>query len=321
MLDGREILIFKSCVYALEEDLYGKKFYKADLHIHSTYSDGCEAPELVVASARECGMDIIAVTDHNSFEGSLDARKKAKEFGLDMTVLTGIEYAMAYSPMHILSIGAEKSVDRSFLSAQLAQSDEAATIIQNHPNLSCDGVAYACTQILLDEIQKLGGIIVLAHPYWKPVFDNGTRMDTPESLFVELAKEKRFTGYEIVSGSPLGECHVSHMQASFMHEMEAEKTDFPILGITDSHHYTTDGICGKHFTVIISDSREEEDILEALRRGQCVAVEIENGKPLCYGKHRLNKLAMFLVNYYFPARDRQARLEALSVKEKYLYNT
>jgi hypothetical protein len=316
LLDGEETLLFRGNVYALEEDLFGKKFYKADLHIHSTFSDGCEAPELVAASARECGMDIIAVTDHNSFYGSLAARERAKELGLDLTVLTGIEYAMAYSPMHILSIGAERSVDRSFLGSDLAKSGRVLKIIEEHPDLSCDAVAYACTQILLDEIQKTGGIIVLAHPYWKPIHDNGSRKDTPENLFVELAREKRFTGYELVSGSPLGECQVSHLQASLVREISGGDMNLPLLGITDSHHYTTDDICGKHFTVIISDSKGEEDVLEALRKGLCVPVEIENGKPLCYGSHRLNKLAMFLVGSYFPERDRLARLEAMMVKEK-----
>ncbi len=320
LLDGEETLLFRGCVYALEEDLFGKQFYKADLHIHSTYSDGCEAPELVAASARECGMDIIAVTDHNGFDGSLVAKEKAREFGLDLTVLTGIEYSLSYSPMHILSIGAERSVDFRFLSCDLAKSDEVLKIIEDHPDLTCDPLAYACTQVLLDEIQKVGGIVVLAHPYWKPGYNNGSRMDTPENLFRELARDKRFTGYELVSGSSLGECQVSNLQAALVREISGGDMNLPLLGITDSHHYTTDDICGKHFTVIISDSKGEEDVLEALRRGLCVPVEMENGKPMCYGSLRLSKLATFLVGSYFPERDRLARLEAMAVKEKYLYN-
>ena len=320
LLDDDEILIFKGGVYALEEDLYGKQFYKADLHIHTTFSDGVEAPELVVASARECGMDIIAVTDHNSFDGSLSAIEKAKEFGLDLTVLTGVEYAMSYSPMHILHIGADRSVSPDYLGTQLAQREETQKLIEENRHCPCDAAAYACTQVLLDEIEKAGGISVLAHPYWKPIQNSGERLDTPENLFVELAKLKRFTGYEIVSGSPLGQRRASHMQASLVNELAGGAFDFPILGITDSHHYTTDGICGKHYTIIISDSKDKKDVLEALRKGQCVAVDAEDDDPLCYGNHRLNKLALFLISNYFPERDRRARLEAMTVKEKYVYD-
>lgn len=77
LMEDKELLLLSTCVYALDEDLYKCSFYKADFHIHTTYSDGYEPPELVAASAREKGMDIIAVTDHNNFNGSVTARKRA----------------------------------------------------------------------------------------------------------------------------------------------------------------------------------------------------------------------------------------------------
>lgn len=80
-------------------------FYKADFHMHTTYSDGYEPPEFVAVSARECGMDIIAVTEHNGFYGSVATRDKVLEMGLDMTVILGEEYSLEYSPMHILALG------------------------------------------------------------------------------------------------------------------------------------------------------------------------------------------------------------------------
>lgn len=52
LMDGKEYLLLSTSVYALDDDLYGKQFYKADFHMHTTYSDGYEPPELVVSSAR-----------------------------------------------------------------------------------------------------------------------------------------------------------------------------------------------------------------------------------------------------------------------------
>ncbi len=42
----------------------------ADLHMHSFYSDGTFAPEEIVAHARRHGLRAIALTDHDSVEGS-----------------------------------------------------------------------------------------------------------------------------------------------------------------------------------------------------------------------------------------------------------
>lgn len=43
---------------------------RVDLHLHSNYShDGRSSLEQLAARARECGLDRIALTDHNTFEG------------------------------------------------------------------------------------------------------------------------------------------------------------------------------------------------------------------------------------------------------------
>ena len=118
LLDEEEMLFVSTNVYAVNQDLYECKYYKADLHMHTTHSDGYEPPELVVASARECGMDIIAITDHNAFSGSVAAKKKAADMGLDMTVILGEEYSLEYSPMHILALGTEEELIESILQSK-----------------------------------------------------------------------------------------------------------------------------------------------------------------------------------------------------------
>ena len=286
--------------------------------MHTTYSDGYEPPELVVASARERGMDIIAVTDHNAFSGSVVAREKAAELGLDMTVILGEEYSLEYSPMHILDLGTEKEIDRKYLTKQVLEMPETKKIIESNPTLSCDVEVYACTQVLLDQVSKMGGISILAHPYWKPIALNGSRMDTPENVYIELGKDRKFAGIEIVSGSPDGEFNVSNLQASLARTILGHFEGLPIIGITDSHSYTTDPISGKHFTIVFAKSKSKEHVLEALSDGFTVAVELVNGKPLCYGEHRLVKFAEFLLKNYFPTRDLVARKEAVFAKQTHL---
>ena len=45
-------------------DSKGQKWYKGNLHTHTTVSDGVRTPEEVIALYREKGYDFLAITDH-----------------------------------------------------------------------------------------------------------------------------------------------------------------------------------------------------------------------------------------------------------------
>jgi hypothetical protein len=47
----------------------------ADLHIHTTHSDGAATPAMVVARAVALGLALIAVTDHDCIDGALEASR------------------------------------------------------------------------------------------------------------------------------------------------------------------------------------------------------------------------------------------------------
>ena len=57
---------------------------RADLHIHTTYSDGCATFSEVVQQAKDKDYKIIAITDHNTIQGHLDYPNE--------NVLTGVEF-------------------------------------------------------------------------------------------------------------------------------------------------------------------------------------------------------------------------------------
>ena len=62
---------------------------KIDLHTHSTRSDGLDSPSDLVANAAKAGLDVIALTDHDTVSGWDEARGKASELGLGF--VPGIE--------------------------------------------------------------------------------------------------------------------------------------------------------------------------------------------------------------------------------------
>ena len=56
----------------------------ADLHIHTIYSyDGTASVPAVLTQAKQTGLDVIAITDHDEIKGALKAFELAlnKEFG------------------------------------------------------------------------------------------------------------------------------------------------------------------------------------------------------------------------------------------------
>ena len=99
---------------------------KFDLHIHTARSHDSKAALAAIAkSAKEKGIDGIAICDHNEFyEGPIPK---------DLILLRGCEYSTPFG--HLLGIGMERKVENT-----------------DFPQL-------------IEQIHSAGGIAILAHPY------------------------------------------------------------------------------------------------------------------------------------------------------------
>jgi len=116
---------------------------KADLHMHSTASDGKFAPARVVEIAYENGLETIALTDHDTLSGFVEAEKKAKL--LDIEIISGIEITCMYRKreIHLLGYGFDTMDERMQLLTtkhQMARLKRACTIIDilNRQGLDID---------------------------------------------------------------------------------------------------------------------------------------------------------------------------------------
>ena len=80
---------------------------RADLHTHSTFSDGLYTPDEVCRLAKEKGVELLSITDHDTLNGLTEKRLAAKRYGL--AYVSGWEIS-AYEGMekvHMLGYGCE----------------------------------------------------------------------------------------------------------------------------------------------------------------------------------------------------------------------
>lgn len=78
----------------------------ADLHCHSTVSDGLLTPTELVKRAHANGVELLALTDHDELGGLVEARAAAAEIGLPF--IDGVEISISWGDdqtVHIVALG------------------------------------------------------------------------------------------------------------------------------------------------------------------------------------------------------------------------
>ncbi|MFT3736819.1 MAG: 3',5'-nucleoside bisphosphate phosphatase [Rhodocyclaceae bacterium] len=77
----------------------------ADLHCHSTVSDGMLSPTELVRRAVANGVELLALTDHDELGGLAEARAEADAWGLRF--IDGVEVSVSYldQTVHIVGLG------------------------------------------------------------------------------------------------------------------------------------------------------------------------------------------------------------------------
>jgi hypothetical protein len=120
----------------------------ADLHMHTHHSGDCATPvDDLLDEAVARGLSVIAVTDHNTIAGGLEAAERARERGLDLQVIVGSE----------LMTNGQGEVIGLFLREEIPA-----------------GLSFAET---LAQIRAQGGLVYIPHP-----FDRMHSIPSPETL-------------------------------------------------------------------------------------------------------------------------------------------
>lgn len=134
-----------------------------DLHTHSTASDGQYTPAELVRLAKERGLDVLALTDHDTVDGLEEAVQAGKQAGIQ--VIRGIELsAREYPTFHILGYGFDPEAPvLSDLCRELKEGRD-----QRAPRI----IAFLEEQgvhIPLSEVEELAGGQIVGRPHFAQV--------------------------------------------------------------------------------------------------------------------------------------------------------
>jgi predicted metal-dependent phosphoesterase TrpH len=169
----------------------------ADLHLHTSFSDGWPSPaEVVDHVTLETDLDVIAITYHDTIEGALRGADHSIRTG-GVAVIVGEEVSSRQG--HILGLFLESRV-RPGMSA-------AATV---------------------DEIHRQGGLAIAAHPFWRTK-RMAARLGGPVHGIGWLAAELDFDAVEVENSTPgLG-------FANILARRLAEGAGCSCVGASDAH--------------------------------------------------------------------------------------
>ncbi|MBS2015383.1 MAG: CehA/McbA family metallohydrolase [Deltaproteobacteria bacterium] len=126
---------------------------EADFHAHTAWSDGTLSPFGVVRQAARRGLDVIAITEHNTVLPSQAARLYARATGGPL-VVTGEE--ITSSKFHLIALGI-------------------------HTTVTPKGDA----QRAIDEVHAQGGVAIAAHPvrrFWPSLLPAREALDGAEAM-------------------------------------------------------------------------------------------------------------------------------------------
>ena len=90
---------------------------RADLHIHTHFSDSTSSPKEVIEQAHKKGLNCIAITDHDTVDGIKPTMEAAKKYEIE--VLPGVELSSEANGKDIHVLGYLFDIDNTFLLNQL----------------------------------------------------------------------------------------------------------------------------------------------------------------------------------------------------------
>ena len=316
--DGKRVV--RLSVYSLYEDLVGRYPFRGDLHMHTTRSDGNQAPAIVAANYRKNGYDFLAMTDHDSYYPSLEAINAYKDVPIEYNLVTGEEVHLEGNDIHIVNFGGKYSVNalmpgdhhidvgdgkdlRSLdgecpdvisVEEYKRQVNELAETL-NIPE-GIEKFTYAACVWIFNHIRKADGLGIFAHPYWLQ-----NVLHVPESLTEYIMATQPFDAFEVLGGENYFE--QNGWQTIRYYEDRAKGRRYPIVGSTDSHSSVHNRNALIASTIVFAPENTREGIVYSIKDFYSVAVDSISTELRIVGEMRFVRYATFLLREFFPLHD------------------
>ncbi|WP_318743596.1 PHP domain-containing protein [Treponema sp.] len=132
-----------------------------DLHTHSTASDGTYTPAQLMEYAHARNINAIALTDHDSIDGIIEAQKKARE--LSMEFIPGIELSIQWptGEFHLLGLGLQSPSKELLGAIDFLRQERDNRNIKMAQKLQEQGIA-----ITYEEIVEKAGTKTIGRPHF-----------------------------------------------------------------------------------------------------------------------------------------------------------
>lgn len=294
-------------VYSLAPDLYERRAFKGDFHIHSVRSDGKEPPAQVAAFGREIGMDFLAVTDHRRYAPSLEAQQAFADVPIDLAIYPGEEVHPPDNPVHMINFGGSCSINEMFDDepAYRAEVDKIAKTLGDLP-AGVNRYQYASCVWVFEQIRQARGLGMFCHPYWF----TKNRYAPSGAITSLLLENQPFDALELIGGFNLHEADSNTLQVARYHQQRSRGQQIPIVGASDAHGCKNGKLFGWYYSIVFSPSVRLPDLIDSVKGLYSVAVEAMPGEhPRAHGPFRLVKYALFLMREVFTHHDALCREE------------
>lgn len=302
-------------VYSLYADLFELVPLRGDFHGHSHRSDGKRDPAALAGHYREQGYDFFSLTDHNRFYPGGEIDEVYKDVKTEFVRVPGEEVHSPDSIVHIVHVGGKQGVaneyihDRENYNAKIAEYEQRvpADLPEQYRG------RYARAMWATDAIHAAGGLAIFAHPYWRP---RNLIHNVRDDFARRLLTSGMFDAYELVGG--MGQAGVNRSVALW-NDLRADGLRIPVVGSSDVHGIEKAGTFPHYFTLCFAKSNSPDDIIAAVKAGNCVAVEAQGAdygrQHRCYGSLRLVSYAQYLLTYFYPHAQRIAQCEGVAMRQ------
>ncbi len=131
---------------------------RADLHVHSSASDGTDPPAEVMRRAALAGLDLVALTDHDTVAGHAEARAAAGS----VTLLPGMELSCRLDGRSLHMLAYLFDPDQPELAAELARIRDDRVI---RARAMVDRLAGLGVDVTWEQVARIAGPAVIGRPH------------------------------------------------------------------------------------------------------------------------------------------------------------